>query len=272
MSNNTPKSLDKEHQLLENKKTRNESRALQIRQEILWKIEKKMWNSIGSRRLEEDPIVNLVIEELIDAKLTSNSNNIQQKLAIRQISRNAEIDALTGIKNRAAFEKKMSSKDTLQKKRDLDSVKKDLSWLVLIDLDNFKQINDTQGHGIWDEVLKEIVGIMRNRLRNSDFFARIWWDEFAIIIDNTSEEHVKNLSEILRKRIEGKDVAVTLSIGIAPFSSTWSSVTLDEADTALYLAKWTQLAGVEIDGKRPQGTRNRTTIFDPKAWKYQILS
>lgn len=120
--------------------------------------------------------------------------------------------------------------------------------LVMIDVDNFKNYNDTHGHLKGDEALKNISGIFRDKSRKCDPVARYGGEEFAIIMPNTSKENAKLFVERLRSEVEkfyAKDPAIipekrlTISAGIALYPE--DAVTKDElismADMALYQAK-----------------------------------
>jgi len=120
--------------------------------------------------------------------------------------------------------------------------------LVMIDVDNFKNYNDTHGHLKGDEALKTISSILYEKSRKCDPVARYGGEEFAIIMPNTIKEHAKLFAERLRSEVEkyyAEDTAIipekrlTISAGIALYPE--DAVTKDElismADTALYQAK-----------------------------------
>ena len=117
----------------------------------------------------------------------------------------------------------------------------------MFDLDHFKKINDSWGHQAGDTVLKEVVGIVHNCLRESDVFARYGGEEFVAILPQTGIEKAGILAERIRMAIENKpinvqegQVNVTSSVGIAcyPFSSIEDKNDLVRmADNALYQAK-----------------------------------
>lgn len=98
--------------------------------------------------------------------------NIQSKIT--------SIDSLTGISNRREFDKQINYLSS-QKKLDQKL------WAMIVDIDNFKQINDLQSHQAGDLVLKDISKILKKSLRKDDFVARIGGDEFCVIIDSIDE-------------------------------------------------------------------------------------
>lgn len=112
--------------------------------------------------------------------------------------------------------------------------------LILIDIDNFKKVNDTNGHLMGDEVLKKLGYILKQSTRSIDIVARWGGEEFAIILPETDLNGAKTFAERLRKTVENYDFGfqVTISLGIV---STCDVLTLDElltqADEALYTAK-----------------------------------
>jgi len=115
--------------------------------------------------------------------------------------------------------------------------------VLIIDADNFKQINDERGHPAGDRVLKEIVNRVTSALRPSDLVARMGGDEFVVVMPETGLDAALQIAERLRSRIgeapiEG--VAVTVSIGAAvstPDGEEELDATLQRADAALYEAK-----------------------------------
>jgi two-component system, cell cycle response regulator len=150
-------------------------------------------------------------------------------------------DALTGIWNRGAV------LDALA--RELERTGRDGSALAvaMIDLDHFKKINDTRGHPVGDEVLREVAGRIRAAVRTYDSVGRYGGEEFLVIAPGIEEPAAHELAERIRRQIEagpivttGEAVPVTLSLGVVVRSShsraSLESV-LAAADQALYEAK-----------------------------------
>src|SRR5690606_2713063 len=120
---------------------------------------------------------------------------------------------------------------------------------LMLDIDNFKQINDVNGHAAGDEVLKVCAKRMQGCLRAEDIFARIGGEEFAILLPARSEEEVAVVAERIRLAIasspiqltEDKSVQATTSIGTAFLPSGHTPCSLDAilaaTDEALYSAK-----------------------------------
>lgn len=122
----------------------------------------------------------------------------------------------------------------------------DLS-LILFDIDDFKQLNDTHGHLAGDEVLSALADLCRSSIRTEDVFARYGGEEFAIVSRNTGPDPALGMAERLRQSIEQHDFAydgdtfdVTVSIGVATVECSGArsrEELIDAADRALYDAK-----------------------------------
>lgn len=153
----------------------------------------------------------------------------------------ADHDGLTRIHNRHHFDKTM-----VQELKRHQRYSQSLSMLM-IDLDHFKQINDTYGHQTGDMVLQEVGKLLSATLRSSDYPARYGGEEFVVILPQTSDDQAWLLAERLRKKLaavkfrsEGQLFQVTASIGVAsltPGSLQPAAELIREADNALYTAK-----------------------------------
>jgi diguanylate cyclase (GGDEF)-like protein len=126
--------------------------------------------------------------------------------------------------------------------------------VLMIDVDNLKQINDARGHPAGDRVLKEVVGRVTSALRPSDLVARMGGDEFAIVMPETGRDAARRIAERLRGSIGStpvEGVAVTVSVGAAasrPDEEEELDATLKRADAALYEAKRAGGNRVSADG------------------------
>ncbi|ACM93567.1 diguanylate cyclase [Nautilia profundicola AmH] len=142
-----------------------------------------------------------------------------------KMKRNSQIDYLTDILNRSGCLSKIKALD-------------DYSVLVL-DVDHFKQINDTYGHNVGDEILKRFVDVVRNTIRKNDIFCRWGGEEFVIILPDTDKETAKLVAEKIRKTVENTDfdnLKITVSIGVAQKEKNFNE-TFKIADMKLYEAK-----------------------------------
>ncbi|MFD2167918.1 GGDEF domain-containing protein [Thalassotalea euphylliae] len=148
-------------------------------------------------------------------------------------------DELTGLFNRRGFKEQIESKRFFNK-RNVDQ-----TAIILIDIDDFKHINDTHGHSFGDIVLKNIARLQLATVRSTDTVVRWGGEEFLILLSNVEAAQVKRIAENIRKNIEKTPVAneeiainITVSIGIA-FSREVSSIEelVELADNRLYAAK-----------------------------------
>ncbi len=154
----------------------------------------------------------------------------------KEFESRANYDALTHIYNRRRFLELLD--------RGIENAHRlnhDLS-LVFFDIDHFKNINDTYGHNIGDEVLKGLTALTSQTIRSSDVFARWGGEEFLILIESTTLENAAKMAEKLRKVImehEFPDVKkVTCSFGVASYHHDESGESfIGRADSALYRAK-----------------------------------
>jgi diguanylate cyclase (GGDEF)-like protein len=154
----------------------------------------------------------------------------------------SERDTLTGLYNRRKFEAKLTEVLAARlHRRRLDDPRHG-DYLAVMDLDRFKQINDTHGHLIGDEVLLIFANLLQQTLRDSDLIFRYGGEEFVVILQTTPIEVVRDVLERVRQKVEshvfpqvGK---VTLSIGYAAFADhRLPPEIIEEADRALYFAK-----------------------------------
>ena len=162
----------------------------------------------------------------------------QTMLSLRQsMEREARTDALTGLPNRRAMYEQLQQE--LARARRTHH-----PWcLLLCDLDDFKQLNDTHGHLVGDEVLRETGRILRQCLRASDFSARWGGEEFLVLLPETELHEAVAVAEKIRDqvsriRIEALDQRCTISIGVSDNSPGDNlNEQLREADRRLYEAK-----------------------------------
>ena len=116
---------------------------------------------------------------------------------------------------------------------------------MLFDIDNFKKINDTYGHHIGDEVLKNIAKIIKNSIRKTDIACRYGGEEFIILFPDTNKQKALEISERIRKEIEKNviydDKPVTISAGVGEFNDSYKTIHhfIHDIDEALYTAKRT---------------------------------
>jgi diguanylate cyclase (GGDEF)-like protein len=154
------------------------------------------------------------------------------------LERLALYDSLTGLPNRVLFAER------LQRALDAPAQPAGLA-LLLLDLDRFKEVNDTFGHAMGDRLLKQVAERFGHALRGSDLIARLGGDEFALLLPDTDAPRASHLAERLLDflerpfQIDDQAVAIGASIGIAlaPQHGTDSQTLLQHADVAMYVAK-----------------------------------
>ncbi|MFQ5746944.1 MAG: GGDEF domain-containing protein [Gemmatimonadota bacterium] len=152
------------------------------------------------------------------------------------------IDPLTGLMNRRAFEERLQDEYARARRYG-----RPIS-IAMIDIDYFKQFNDTYGHAAGDEALRAVARTIRGRLRKGDVFARYGGEEFVIVLPETPAPEAMSTASLLRRTLASQPVRlhgyrdpvpVTVSIGVAswPEHGTEISRLLDRADDRLYEAK-----------------------------------
>lgn len=176
-----------------------------------------------------------------------NEKRLRQELseANRSLLTDAHTDPLTGVANRRGFDQYI--KEAKRAARSLDTP----VTLLMIDLDHFKRLNDTYGHGAGDDVLRELVRRWSGTIRSSDALARLGGEEFCILLPQTGPADAKMVAEKLRMRSSEQPIAVcassgptqirvTISVGMATARSLALvdiEALLRRADDALYEAK-----------------------------------
>ena len=172
--------------------------------------------------------------------------------AFEHEQRNARLDALTGLPNRAQFDATLD----LELAR-LQRFGRPFA-LVYIDCDNFKAVNDGEGHGAGDELLRTVAQTLVTALRRTDFSARLAGDEFGVLLPETDASTAGIVVDQMRERLldamRERRWPVTFSMGIAVFSRPVSGLSdaLARADELMYRVKKRGKNGmlIETDGVR----------------------
>lgn len=150
-----------------------------------------------------------------------------------------ERDMLTGLPNRQTMDNCLNDVVAYHRDRNIGQIKP--SWMIALDLDHFKNINDTYGHLFGDEVLIHFSDLMKKMFRHTDFLFRYGGEEFVIILNNTDADGVYTTLERFRHEVEHYKFPsgrVTVSIGYAIIDPiTPPSLHFEHADRALYEAK-----------------------------------
>lgn len=186
----------------------------------------------------------------------------QQRIS-EQMRYSALHDELTDLPNRKYYYQELSA--ALEHADENDA----LIWVMIIDLDRFKEINDALGHELGDAVLVEVARRLRQSLPNDVMVARLGGDEYALLMANMAEPDVKlhlvDLNAALKShlKIHGYHLAIHASIGVARYPAHGSSrrELLRHADIAMYHAKSSGESWVCYDKNLDTGTLNRLTLI-----------
>ena len=188
----------------------------------------------------------------------------EQAQEIDHVRREARTDALTSVANRKACDEKLHLL--------LDAWKRERETfvLILIDLDQFKRINDSHGHQAGDRVLEKVGGWLGSLIREGDFVGRFGGDEFAVLLPRTELAVGVRHAEVLRARIAEQasrvavrhgQVSVSLSIGVAaPRTGDTAESILARADEALYRSK--NLGRNQVNSQPPERDYAKTEKRD----------
>lgn len=155
-----------------------------------------------------------------------------------ELDRLRRIDTLTGLSGRGYWE------EEAQRLLQIRARDKTPACLLLIDIDDFKQVNDQHGHAAGDDVLRAVADTLRNTLRPQDRAGRLGGDEFVVLLPGTTAPDARVVAERLRSEMERlllreyPDMRTTISIGLATARTSASlRESLKDADRALYRAK-----------------------------------
>ncbi|WP_433293887.1 putative bifunctional diguanylate cyclase/phosphodiesterase [Actinoplanes sp. CA-030573] len=211
--------------------------------------ETRLRRADGSWSVLEAIGTNCLDDPDLEAIVVSVRDISARKALEEQLTRQAFSDPLTGLSNRALF------RDRLQHatgRRDAHVT------VLLIDLDNFKDVNDNLGHSAGDELLTTLAARLREGVRPGDTLARLGGDEFALLIDDLDDRDPAAVAERLLHELRqpmslaGRDIRCTASVGVAGGRQLTGEELLRNADLAMYAAK-------------RQG-RNAYALFDPEMY------
>lgn len=168
----------------------------------------------------------------------------------RKIRKDAITDYLTGVYNRFGLEKEFNSS--------LPMLEDSISAFVLLDLDNFKNVNDILGHVTGDKALKKVASILKQNFRNSDLVGRLGGDEFVIFMKNIKNEDMipnfmkrllKNLNLEFTDGINTVEIAASIGVSLFPKNGKTFDELYKNADKALYAVKNNAKNGCTIYGQ-----------------------
>jgi len=191
-----------------------------------WALSVLLWRNFTTLTLQHD-------------ELARTHDELQNKH--KELQRLTRLDGLTGLYNRSTFVE-LTQQELARAHRQGSPTS-----ILLLDLDLFKQVNDTWGHPAGDEVLKNVALVTTYTVRTTDLVGRLGGEEFIILLPNTSLAAARKLAEKLRANIEhsrieweGQQIATTVSIGLTCTSAAEHrdfAYLYTVADKALYLAK-----------------------------------
>ncbi|HHV73818.1 MAG TPA: GGDEF domain-containing protein [Thermoanaerobacterium sp.] len=190
--------------------------------------------------------------KIMEALSEQSSIAIMNAKRYFEISKRSITDPLTKTYNRRFFDQILH--DSIAK----SSIEKTPVSLIMLDVDRFKQINDTYGHMVGDTVLREIASRIKSCVRNNDIVARYGGEEFSVILPNLTAEQACVIAERIRYEVSSKpiktdegDINITVSAGVADFPNKAESAEklISHADRALY-------AGCKTKG------RDRVAVYE----------
>ncbi len=211
-------------------------------QEVLFELSKNIADTISG---------NVLKGEVVLKKLHETNAELQRvRDELTTFKRLSHVDALTDLNNRRYFD------DILGRLYSLDGIED--TALLLLDLDYFKEVNDTYGHQTGDNVLKKVAVLLKKHVRDTDLVARTGGEEFGVVLLGTTKARIMEIAERLRDVIAGTEVQiddgqsapliVTTSIGVCIMSDATNHEQLYQfADEALYTSK--------------QNGRNQVTLY-----------
>ena len=199
----------------------------------------RLGNKFGEWRHLEAHVTDLRDDRRIRG-IVLNARDVTERVRLEaELTRQAFHDGLTGLANRGLF------RDRLDQALARSERTRESLAVLLVDLDGFKQVNDSLGHDAGDELLKEVAGRFANVVRANDTLARLGGDEFAILVDGASEHHALNVARRLLESlgepvsVAGRELTLAASIGVVmhPGGVGSSDELIRHADVAMYAAK-----------------------------------
>jgi diguanylate cyclase (GGDEF)-like protein len=192
---------------------------------------------VEQRLLKDGDIIQIGPKAVFRYTLTDEAH----EELLRQLFKTSVTDALTGARKREYFDNRLSSELSYAKRHGSPVS------LIMLDIDDFKHVNDVHGHTTGDEVLVRLAALIHREIRDEDVFARYGGDEFAVITPGVGLEGCRTLAERLRSKLEQLEievgetkVRVTLSAGCATSTDVPDATPgklVNAADMRLYTAK-----------------------------------
>jgi diguanylate cyclase (GGDEF)-like protein/PAS domain S-box-containing protein len=198
----------------------------------------RLLNQSGEWRHLEAHVTDLRGDKAIHG-VVLNARDITERIELEaQLTHQAFHDNLTGLANRALFRDRLDQALARAERSDRSLA------VLLVDLDGFKQVNDTLGHDAGDQLLQEVAQRFNSVVRTSDTVARFGGDEFALLLEEIADHEAVGLAQRLLERlaapvaVAGREVVLGASVGIVLHTGTGQSEDLvRHADVAMYAAK-----------------------------------
>jgi diguanylate cyclase (GGDEF)-like protein len=190
------------------------------------------------------------VREMLGVIANQVATSLQNAMMYKKMETMATTDGLTGLTNHRTFQERFAQLLERSARHNHRAA------MLLLDIDHFKKVNDTYGHPIGDEVLRQVAQVLAKAVRVIDIPARYGGEEFAIVLESTDLDGALALAERIREDVGRLEVptdkgvlVVTTSIGVAAFpdDATEQPALIERADMALYHAK--------------QGGRNRVVSY-----------
>lgn len=191
---------------------------------------------------------------LLEQEVASKTVSLRQALeearqANQKIQEMAQRDALTGLNNRRAFQSELERWVAYATRHQRPLA------ILFVDLDRFKWVNDTYGHGAGDKILVRVAGLLKDALRCTDCLGRWGGDEFVALLPETNVESAAGVAARIIGQFQrataplaGREIRLSASIGIAAFPEHGAEarLLLDRADAAMYRSKQREKGGFVI--------------------------
>jgi diguanylate cyclase (GGDEF)-like protein len=172
-------------------------------------------------------------------------------------------DPLTKLPNRTLFHERLEQA--------IEEAKRDYKpfALFLMDIDRFKDINDTLGHQVGDMLLQQVAARLRSKLRDIDTVARMGGDEFAILLPAVSDKHATMAARMLLQALrtpfqvdeQSLDIGASIGVALYPDHGVDANILIQRADVAMYSAKHANAGHAFYDGKLDQHSPTRLTLL-----------
>lgn len=213
----------------------------------------------------------LVFHEFENLRLamTTMANTLQNSM--RQLKHAASTDELTGLRNRRSFDES----GELEFQRALRGADQEKTlWLIILDIDHFKRVNDTAGHVIGDKVIQAVAEVLAKIGRSSDIVGRLGGEEFGLLLPESTREGVKRVAASILKDVESMFVdgwtesggPITVSIGCATVQGKQHFDELYRiTDEALYASKWNGRNRVSFEEEMAANDSGRDAMFNDEA-------